>query len=107
MSKKINKTSTTKDPIKKKKKSKGIAKAKVATSKVEEPVKVSETIETSQAPQDSLSNTLSKRSDIEAKDFVPRIAVIGIGGGGGNAINNLAKNGLSFTTSSGICPYRY
>ncbi len=44
--------------------------------------------------EDTLSKTLSDRKDIDSQDFRPRIAVIGVGGAGGNAINNLVKSGL-------------
>lgn len=45
-------------------------------------------------PTGSLSQILSERKDIQQKDFRPRIAVIGTGGAGGNAINNLIRSGL-------------
>ncbi len=45
-------------------------------------------------PKDSLSEILEKRKDMLEKDFEPKVAVIGVGGGGGNMLNNLVKLGL-------------
>lgn len=42
----------------------------------------------------SLSQVLAQRKSIQQKDFKPKIAVIGVGGGGGNILNNLIKIGL-------------
>lgn len=43
-------------------------------------------------PKDSLSHILSKRIDLNEKDFKPKVAVIGVGGGGGNAVNAVIEN---------------
>ena len=45
-------------------------------------------------PTGSLSQILSERKDIQQKDFKPKVAVVGVGGAGCNAINNLVKHGL-------------
>ncbi len=50
-------------------------------------------------PTGSLSQILSERKDIQQKDFRPKIAVIGVGGAGGNAINNLIRSGLENVTT--------
>lgn len=50
-------------------------------------------------PTGSLSQILSIRKDIQQKDFKPKIAVLGCGGAGGNAINNLIKSGLENVTT--------
>jgi cell division protein FtsZ len=46
------------------------------------------------APNGSLSHILSERKDIQDKDFKPKIAVIGVGGAGGNTIDNLVRSNL-------------
>lgn len=48
------------------------------------------------APSGSLSSILAQRKDInfESSNFRPKIVVIGVGGAGGNALNNLIKRGL-------------
>lgn len=43
-------------------------------------------------PKNSLSDILSKRTDL--KDFTPQIAVIGVGGSGGNAVNAVIEHGI-------------
>ncbi len=43
-------------------------------------------------PKNSLSDILSKRTDL--KDFTPQIAVIGVGGSGGNAVNAVIESGI-------------
>lgn len=50
-------------------------------------------------PTGSLSQILSERKDLQQKDFKPKVAVIGVGGAGGNAINNLVKHGLENVTT--------
>lgn len=50
-------------------------------------------------PKDSLSETLAKRKDMQNKDFHPKIVVIGVGGAGGNAVNNLIRQGLEKVTT--------
>lgn len=45
-------------------------------------------------PTGSLSQILSERKDLQAQDFRPKIAVVGVGGAGNNALNNLIKTGL-------------
>jgi len=52
-----------------------------------------------QIPTGSLSQILSERKDLQQKDFRPKVAVIGVGGAGGNAINNLVKQGLENVTT--------
>lgn len=57
------------------------------------------TAKKSAPPAGSLSQILSERRDMQQKDFKPKIAIIGVGGGGGNAINNLIKHGLNSVTT--------
>lgn len=45
--------------------------------------------------KDSLSYTFSHRNDLDFSDFKPKIAVIGVGGGGGNAVNAAIESSIS------------
>lgn len=62
----------------------------VSTSEVVS--KVNEGSRRSIPPKNSLSDILSKRTDL--KDFTPQIAVIGVGGSGGNAVNAVIEHGI-------------
>ncbi len=50
--------------------------------------------ETSESKPSSKANGLSKGRDFTSEPMGARIKVIGIGGGGGNAINNMIRSGL-------------
>jgi cell division protein FtsZ len=72
------------------------------TKKIKETSSKKETaaqIKKGQLPSGSLSAILSERKDLQQKDFKPKLAVIGVGGAGGNAINNLVKHGLENVTT--------
>lgn len=45
-------------------------------------------------PKNSLSAIFSKRKDVDLSNFKPKIAVIGVGGGGGNAVNAVIESGI-------------
>lgn len=61
---------------------------KSKTTEIKEKGKKIETkTEALSPPKDSLSQILSKRKDISAQDFKPKVAVAGVGGGGNNTVN--------------------
>ena len=47
------------------------------------------------AVQRSIARSATVQPPIEFREFAPRIAVVGVGGAGGNAVNNMVSRGLS------------
>jgi cell division protein FtsZ len=68
-----------------------MTKKKTATIKLE---KVLEATKKVSVPIGSLSQILAQRRDVQQKSFKPVIAVISVGGGGGNVLNNLINMGM-------------